>query len=88
MPVPRKLKFHQCSKCQTTCAKEVYTINHRFLDGPKSRELVFCSWACLIEHFEVKERMLEKLHQLLKKEKTELYKRVCPACVRRFHTLE
>ena len=88
MPVPRKLRLHHCLQCERACTKEVFTLNHRFLDGPSSKELVFCSWACLLDHFEVMERMLEKLHRLLSKEKAELYRRVCPACVSRFHTLE
>ena len=91
MRVPRKIQVEECSQCKKPCTTNVWSLTHRKLSGKrrgKTENSVFCSQTCIIEHFEIQERMLEKLHQLLQKEKAELHKRVCPACVRRFVELD
>lgn len=91
MRVPRKLNIDECTRCREACAGEVWALTRWKLSGRKKEKketISFCGLLCLIEHFELKERMLDKLDALLRKEKSELYKRVCPACVRRFLDLE
>ena len=87
--IPKTLRGEavECDHCQELCAEEVFQITHRYVKKKGKSVLTFCSTRCMIEHFEVHERTEEKIEQRVKKELSELYKRVCPACVRRFADL-
>lgn len=85
MSVPRKLGIIECKQCHYPCSKEIFKITHEFKDsGQRSQDLTFCGRKCMMEYFEIAERALEKVEREIAREKAELYKRVCPACVRRF----
>jgi hypothetical protein len=89
MSVPNKIGVQECSQCHFPCTKEIFKLSHRtFKNTRYSQDLVFCSRVCLIEYFEIHERVQDKIEKELKKEKSILYKMICPACVRRFYTRE
>lgn len=87
MPIPRKIGVEECVHCRFPCKEQVYRITHRYLDGRQSKDLVFCCWRCMMDYFEVVEKIQDRVDRQVQKEKRELHKRVCPACVRRFAEL-
>lgn len=84
MAVPKKLLIEECDHCSRACTGEEIRLQHTFLKEKRVSSLVFCSQVCMWEYFGIPEKVQERVDALKKKELDELYKRVCPACVRRF----
>jgi hypothetical protein len=87
--IPKKLadQVPECAHCSNVCTKEVFKIEHQVIGLKKKSILRFCSAECMVEHFEIHERVEDRVEFRVRKEINELHKRVCPACVRRFAEL-
>lgn len=88
MAVPRKFRFTECHQCKLICKDETIKLTHTFRGMPRQKSvLVFCSQVCMMDYFEMRERVVDRVEAQVAKELKELHKRVCPACVRRFAEL-
>lgn len=86
MGAPKKSGGRHCYQCSAVPAQEVFRLTHNRIGKPDDSELIFCSQACVLEHFET--LYLDKVEDKVKKEMAFLHRRVCPACKRRLAELE
>lgn len=83
----RKHKIEECVHCRQVCKDEKILLVHQFLDEDRETVVIFCGQACMMEFFEMQERIQDRVDARIKRELQELHKRVCPACIRRFNEL-
>lgn len=87
MSVPRRLNITVCHQCQKACGEEELRLEHQFKKQKKTSKIAFCCQRCMMDYFELWERVQDRVDAKVKKELKELHKRVCPACVRRFEEI-
>lgn len=74
-----------CDLCKLPCKEEIIRFSHRYPGQPEDVVLEFCSRECWEDYFELVDRTKSELD--FRKECNELYKMVCPSCVRRIRKM-